>query len=263
MVWNDVCLIHSQAPLVHNITNYVVMNTTANALLAVGASPVMAHALEEVEEMTALASALVLNIGTLSGPWVEAMVLAGRAAQPKGIPTVLDPVGVGATTFRTRTAQRLLEETGPRLIRGNASEILALANLGGGTKGVDATDPVEGALEAARQLSSRCNCVVTVSGPVDLIVQGERLARIHNGDPIMGRITGMGCTATALMGAFAAVNPDPFRAAVDAMVVLGVAGELAREHSQGPGSFQVALLDQLASLRQEDLERLARIEGLG
>ena len=263
MVWNDAGLIRSQAPLVHNITNYVVMNTTANALLAVGASPVMAHALEEVEEMTALASALVLNIGTLSGPWVEAMLLAGRAAQRKGIPTILDPVGVGATTFRTRTALRLLEASTPSIIRGNASEILALAQLGGATKGVDATEPVEGALEAARQLSRRWNCVVTVSGPVDLIVHGERLARVHNGDPIMGRVTGMGCTATALTGAFAAVNPDPFLAAVGAMVLLGVAGELARLKSQGPGSFQVALLDQLASLSQGDLERLARVDGLG
>ena len=260
MVWNDLLLIRSQAPLVHNITNYVVMNSTANALLAVGASPVMAHAIEEVEEMTALASSLVLNIGTLSAPWVEAMVVAGRAAGRKGIPTVLDPVGVGATTLRTSTALRLLGEARPRIIRGNASEILALANLGHGTRGVDATEPVEGALAAAQQLSRTWDCVVTVSGPTDLVVQGDRVARVHNGDPLMAQVTGMGCTASALTGAFAAVNGDAFQAAVHAMVLMGVAGELAKARCQGPGSFQMAFLDCLSALTEADLKQRARVD---
>ena len=262
MIWEDLQRIRTGGPLVHNITNFVVMNLTANALLAVGASPVMAHAVEEVEEMAGLASSLVLNIGTLSSPWIEAMVLAGRAARAKGIPAVLDPVGAGATALRTATALRLLEEASPRILRGNASEIRALADLGGGTRGVDAAHPVEGALEAARMLSRRWGCVVTVSGPTDLVVREDRVARCHNGHPIMARVTGMGCTATALMGAFAAVDPDPFRAAASAMAVMGVAGEVAFGKCSGPGSFQVAFLDALAGLRKEDLDRLLRVEGL-
>jgi hydroxyethylthiazole kinase len=163
--------------------------------------------------------------------------------------------------MRTSAALRLLEVVRPRIIRGNASEILALANLGSGTRGVDATEPVEGALAAAQLLSRTWDCVVTVSGPTDLVVQGERVARVHNGDPLMARVTGMGCTASALTGAFAAVNGDAFQAAIHAMVLMGVTGELAKARCQGPGSFQVAFLDGLASLRPEDLERLARVDG--
>lgn len=260
MFWNDLQLIRSQGPLVHNITNYVVMNSTANALLALGASPVMAHAVEEVEEMTNLASALVLNIGTLSGPWIEAMVLAGRKAKSRRIPTVLDPVGAGATTLRTVASLRLLKEGAPRIIRGNASEIRALVNQEGLTKGVDATHGVEEALEAAQILSRRWECAVCVSGATDLIVQGDRIARIHNGHPIMSRVTGMGCTATALAGAFAAVNPDPYAALRNAMALMGVTGELAAARSGGPGGFQVAFLDALANLSQEEAESLPRVE---
>jgi hydroxyethylthiazole kinase len=260
MFWNDLERIRAERPLVHNITNFVVMNLTANALLAAGASPVMAHAIEEVEEMAGMAGALVLNIGTLSGPWIQAMELAGRTALAKGIPTVLDPVGAGATTLRTRTALDLLERVRPAILRGNASEIQALAFQEAGTKGVDATHGVEEVIEAARYLSRRWGCVVTVSGPVDLVLQGDRVLRIHNGDPIMARVTGMGCTASALTGAFAAVNPDPFLAAAGAMALLGVAGELALPAAAGPGTFPAALLDALAGIRREDVDRLLRLE---
>jgi len=251
---------------VHNITNYVVMNLTANALLAVGASPVMAHALEEMDEMTGLASALVLNIGTLSPDWVEAMERAGKVARAKGIPIILDPVGAGATTYRTTTALRLLEAVSPGILRGNASEIRALSRLTGGTKGVDAAHAVESVVEDARVLSRRWNCVVSVSGPADLIVAGERMAWVRNGDPAMGRITGLGCTSSALTGAFAAVEPDPFRAATGAMALMGVAGERAARKSRSPGSFQVAFLDalgELAELGAAEFEGLVQVERVG
>ena len=259
-VWEDVQKIRGEAPLVHNITNYVVMNSSANALLALGASPVMAHALEEVEEMTGLARALVLNIGTLSPDWVEAMLRAGRVARERGIPLVLDPVGAGATTYRTETARRLLVELGPTIIRGNASEILSLATAEAGTKGVDSIHGSEEASGAARELATAHQCVVSVSGVVDVIVSASATVRVANGHPVMGKVTGLGCAATAITGAFAAVNADPLRAAAHAMALMGVCGEIAEEHSKGPGSFQMHFLDALALITDLDLSRRLRLE---
>jgi hydroxyethylthiazole kinase len=253
--------VRAEGPVVHNITNYVVMNTTANALLAVGASPVMAHSEREVEEMVALARALVLNIGTLSDAWVTAMIRAGRAARRRGIPVVVDPVGAGATSYRTETARRLLTEVSPTIVRGNASEIRALGGGAGATRGVDSVHAAEESLEAARHLSDVYGCVVSVSGATDVIVASEGVARVGNGVAMMTRVTGMGCTASALTGAFAAVSPSPFSAAAHAMVVLGVAGELAAERAAGPGTFQAALLDVLATMRPDEVDQRARLEG--
>ena len=244
----------------HNITNYVVMNTTANALLSIGASPVMAHAVEEVEEMVGIARALVINIGTLSPPWIEAMLKAGRRAHARGIPLILDPVGAGATRFRTSTVHTLLQAAAPAIIRGNASEIRAVLYAEDATKGVDSTHTSEQALDAARILSEHCHSVVSVSGATDLIVSGRSVIRVSNGHPMMPRVTGLGCTASALTGAFAAVNPDPFKAAAHAMAVMGIAGEMAAERSPGPGSFQMHLLDALFLLAQSDIRDRLRME---
>lgn len=268
MLWDDVERIRAEAPLVHNITNYVVMNTTANALLAVGASPVMAHALDEVEEMVGLARALVLNIGTLSPPWIEAMVRAGRAARRKGIPVVLDPVGSGATALRTATALRLLEEVSPTIVRGNASEIASLAPASGSagpagrTKGVDSTRRSEETVDMAHALAGRRGCVVAVSGPTDVIVGGGRVVRVRNGHPMMARVTGLGCTATALIGACAAVNPSALQAAAHGLALNGIAGEIAAERAGGPGTLQLYLLDALYDLTEAEATARARIEGL-
>jgi len=260
-VWGDLQKIRTEAPLVHNITNYVVMNTTANALLAVGASPVMAHALEEVEEMVRYARALVLNIGTLSPAWVEAMVKAGQEANRRGIPVILDPVGSGATQFRTSTAHRLLAETRPTIIRGNASEIRSLVRTGAGPKGVDSQHLPEEILAEAQTLSRDCRCVVSVSGPVDIIVAGDAVVRVANGHAMMTRVTGMGCTASAITGAFAAVNPSPLHAAAHAMAVMGTAGEIAVERAQGPGTYFPQFLDALSLLDEAQGARRLRMEG--
>jgi hydroxyethylthiazole kinase len=260
MPFSDLARIRAEAPLVHNITNYVVMNTTANALLAVGASPVMAHAVEEVEEMVGLARALVLNIGTLSGPWVEAMLRAGRAARRRGIPVVLDPVGSGATRLRTDTARRLLEDVGPTIVRGNASEIASLLSATGDTKGVDSTRASEESVPCAQALADRWHCVVSVSGATDVIVGEGMVLRVRNGHPLMTRVTGMGCTASALTGAFAAVNPSPLRAAAHAMAVMGIAGEMAMERAEGPGTLQLHFLDALARMDETDVTRRLRLE---
>lgn len=239
------------------------MNQTANALLAVGASPVMAHAVEEVEEMAGLASALVLNIGTLSGPWIDAMLRAGQVAARRGIPIVLDPVGCGATAFRTATARLLMERTPPAIVRGNASEILALAGGTGATKGVDSTQSTGAVLDAAAALARLRSCVVSMSGATDVIVDGHRVVQVDNGHPIMARVTGMGCTATAITGALAATAQaeaaSMFDAAVEAMVLMGVCGEQAAAASAGPGSFVPQFIDALAAIDDATLATRGRV----
>jgi hydroxyethylthiazole kinase len=258
-IWADVERIRAEAPLVHNITNYVVMNVTANALLAIGASPVMAHAEEEVAEMTAMARALAINIGTLSAPWIAAMFQAGGVARRHAVPIVLDPVGAGATTFRTATARRLLEELSPAVVRANASEIRALAGDERGTHGVDSAHSSEDAAGAAAALSDRTHGAVVASGAIDLIVSGGATSRVFNGHPMMAKVTGMGCTASALAGAFAAVNPSASDAAVNAMAVMGIAGELAAEGARGPGSFLPRFLDALYLLSESDIRSRLKV----
>lgn len=251
--------IRQTRPLVHNITNFVVMNSTANALLACGASPVMAHAENEVEEMAALAGALVLNIGTLTDVWVAAMLKAGRVATRLGKPIILDPVGAGATALRTRAAKEILARTRVGVIRGNASEILSLAGENSATKGVDATRSVDDAAQAAMLLARELNVTLAVTGVTDLVTDGRRVARIDGGYALMPLVTGMGCTASALTGAFHAVDPDPFSAAASALAFLGVAGEMAGQNADGPGTFQVRLLDALHALSPEEFELRCRI----
>jgi hydroxyethylthiazole kinase len=246
-------------PLVHQITNYVVMNETANATLALGALPVMAHAREEVEEMAALAGALVLNIGTLSPDWVEAMLLAGRAANAHGVPVVLDPVGAGATRYRTETARRILGAVEVTVLRGNPGEVATLVGVDAEVRGVESIgaggDPADLALEAARTL----DLVASVTGPADHVSDGRSVIKIENGDAMMAAITGTGCMSSALTGCFLAVNRErPFEAAAEALVAFGVAGEDAAREAKGPGSFHVALYDALAGLDPATLDERAR-----
>lgn len=238
-------LIRQKSPLVHNITNYVVMNNTANALLAIGASPVMAHAINEVEEMVAIASSLVINIGTLSDDWIKAMLLAGKIANKKGISVILDPVGAGATSYRTETSLMIIKECKPSVIRGNASEIMALVNSQNITKGVDSIASSDSAIDAAKLLAKKNGTIVVISGPTDYITDGEQIAEIKNGSVMMTRVTGLGCTATAIIGAFVAVNSNFFEASTHAMAIMGIAGELAALKSEGTGTMQLHFLDEL------------------
>jgi len=259
---DDLRAVRERAPLVHNVTNFVVMQQTANALLAIGASPIMAHAEAELDELLAYAGALVLNIGTLDAPWIRAMEAALAAARARALPVVLDPVGAGASRLRTDTAMRLLGSGGVTILRGNASEILALAGAAGATKGVDSTLSSDAAREAAQGLAARYRCAVVVSGVVDYCIDRTREFRVNNGVAMMARITGMGCTASALCGAFAAVQSDPLHAAVDAMAVMGVAGELAFAAARGPGTMAASFLDALHHLGVAELERGLRLETL-
>lgn len=241
----DICKIRQQRPLIHNITNYVVMNISANTLLALGASPVMAHAAEEVEEMVGAAAALVLNIGTLDEQWVKSMFIAGRAANKKGIPIVFDPVGAGATSYRTTVAKQLIAECRPSVIRGNASEILAIgrSNNDSCTKGVDSTADSLLAIAAGKQLAVEYGSVVVISGETDYIIDTEKIVKICGGDQIMTSVTGMGCTATAVVAAFCAVDENTFAASANAMKLMSMAGEKARSESAAPGSFVAHFVD--------------------
>jgi hydroxyethylthiazole kinase len=247
-------------PLVHQITNYVVMNETANATIALGALPVMAHAREEVEEMVGLAGALVLNIGTLSPHWVEAMLLAGRAANARGIPVVLDPVGAGATGYRTETAKRLLDELDVTVLRGNAGEVATLVGVEAEVRGVESIgaggDPADLAREAGRALA----LVASVTGPVDHVSDGEDGFAIANGHELLGRVSGTGCMSTALTGCFLVAKPEhPLEAAAEALAAFGVAGEDAARGARGPGTFHANLYDALAALDPDTLDARARI----
>ncbi len=247
-------------PLVHQITNYVVMNETANATLALGALPVMAHAREEVEEMAAIAGALVLNIGTLSPHWVEAMLAAGRVANERQIPVVLDPVGAGATAYRTETAKRILADIRVTVLRGNAGEVATLVGVQAEVRGVESIGAGGDPSELARQAARTLGVVASVTGPVDHVSDGERSLAVENGDPMLATITGTGCISSALTGCFLAVNAGrPLEAAAEALVALGVAGEDSARGAKGPGSFHVGLYDALAALDPATLDSRARV----
>ncbi len=252
--------LRSKKPLIHNITNFVVMNNTANALLACGASPVMAHAPEEVEEMVSFAGALVLNIGTLTPYWIDSMLKAGKRANELNVPIIMDPVGSGATKLRTDSAKKLIKELSINVVRGNASEVLSLAQEGSRTKGVDSIHSVDEAADAAIVLASELNTTLAITGEVDLITDGVRINMVYNGHGLMGYVTGTGCTATAIIGAFLAVDQDAVEATTTALAYFGLAGEKAADNAQAPGSFQVALLDALFTIDENQLEEGAKIK---
>jgi hydroxyethylthiazole kinase len=255
--------IREQKPLVHQITNYVVMNETANATLALGALPVMAHACEEVEEMARLASSLVLNIGTLSGHWVEAMLLAGGTATARRIPIVLDPVGAGATEYRTTTTRRILDLVDVTVLRGNAGEVATLIGADAEVRGVESIAAGVDAAEFAREAARRFGLVASVTGPVDHVSDGERVLAVANGHALLATVTGTGCMSSALTGCFLAAKPDlPLEAAAEALAAFGVAAEDAAAGAQGPGTFHARLYDALYALDPAELNGRTRIEEL-
>jgi len=248
-VFRTLQAIRDKRPLVHSVTNFVSMDIMANLLLAVGASPVMAHATEEVGALAEIAGAVNINMGTLDGAWVESMQTAAAAARRAGTPWVFDPVGVGATPYRTGTAANLMTLK-PTVVRGNASEVLALTG-GSGGKGVDASHAVEQAVEAAVDLARRSGAVVAATGASDYVTDGIRIVRIDNGHPLLSTVTATGCALTAFIGAAVAATGEAFVATQHAIALFGIAGEIAAEQARGPGSFRVALLDALYQLDRE------------
>ena len=246
-------------PLVHHITNSVTINDCANVTLSVGAAPVMADAHEEVAEMAGIADVLVLNIGTLTSTQVDSMLLAGRTANSRDIPIILDPVGAGATAFRTSTALRLLEDLDIAVLKGNAGEIGMIAGSGGRVRGVDSEGLMGDPEEICTALADRLGCIVAMSAPIDVVADGSRVALVENGHPLMGSVSGTGCMVSSVAGAFAAVTRDRFSSAVAAFATFGLAGETAATCAAGPGSFRAGLLDALAGIDPGHLDRGARV----
>lgn len=262
--WGRICgeqlaRLRTRHPLVHHITNFVVMNDTANATLAFGATPVMAHAQAEVAEMVALAGALVLNPGTLTPTWVAAMNIAGQRANKLGIPIIYDPVGVGATKLRTATGRHFLKTLRLAVIRGNSGEIGALAGAGGIVRGVDSVQGVADPASVVKELAHRYATVVAITGQRDHVSDGRRVLGIDNGHALLQTITGSGCMATTAIAAFCAVEPDPLLATAAALACYGLAAERAARHAKGPGSFRVALLDALYQLTAAQIQTGVRI----
>ncbi|MFZ4861503.1 hydroxyethylthiazole kinase [Sphingobacterium sp. Mn56C] len=252
-IFNQLEIVNQQAPIVHSITNLVVMNTTANALLAIGASPIMAHAQEEIVEIIGISNALVINIGTLSNTWAEVMVVAAQTANEKQRPWVLDPVGAGISAFRNASLQRLLNLK-PTVIRANASEIQALADFNlSNTKGVDSASRSDEALTAAKILNKTYGSIVCISGEVDYIVSHNTIVEVHNGHAMQTKVTGMGCTATAMIAAFLGTGNNYQQQAVAAVAILSLAGELAAGIAKGPGTLQLHLYDVLYNLSKADI----------
>ncbi|WP_369008789.1 hydroxyethylthiazole kinase [Bacillus sp. DE0042] len=257
-------LVRESNPLVHNITNVVVTNFTANGLLALGASPVMAYAKEEVAEMASIAGALVLNMGTLRPEEVEAMLLAGKSANVNNVPVLFDPVGAGATSYRTEVARHIPAEIDLAIIRGNAAEIANVINESWEIKGVDAGagNGNGNVVSIARQAADELNTVAVITGKEDVVTDGERAILIRNGHSILTKVTGTGCLLTSVIGAFVAVEKDYVKAAVAALTFYGVAAELAAAKTveKGPGSFQIEFLNQLANTTSVDIEKYGKIE---
>ena len=252
--------VRSERPLIHHITNSVTINDCANITICAGAAPVMAEAPEEVAEMVAAAGALVLNIGTLSAAQVEAMLAAGRRANDLGIPVVLDPVGAGATAFRTATVWRLLDALDIAVLKGNAGEIGVLAGTDGSVRGVDSTGTLDDPVETARACARVTGTVVSMTGAVDVVTDGDRVFLVRNGVPAMDRLSGTGCMASSITAAFAAVADDYAVSSAAALAAFGRAGERAAAGARGPYSFRTALFDELAGLTAEDLAGHAQIE---
>jgi hydroxyethylthiazole kinase len=252
--------IREKSPLVHNITNEVVTNFTANGLLALGASPVMAYAPEEVADMAKIAGALVLNMGTLTKETVEAMLIAGKSANEHGVPVVFDPVGAGATPFRTEMARRIVEEINLSLVRGNAAEVANVIGEAWEIKGVDA-GAAGGDIEAlARKAADTLGTAIAITGKIDVVADSNTLYTIHNGDAMLTRITGTGCLLTSILGAYTAVEQNAALAAASGLAMYGVAAELARQTVSAPGSYQIALLDMLYSIDGDQVAQLARVK---
>ncbi|AQQ53084.1 hydroxyethylthiazole kinase [Planococcus lenghuensis] len=253
--------IRAEKPIIHCLTNHVVSNFQANGLLSLGASPIMGEAPEEAADLAALAGAVSLNIGTLNETTVTSMLIAGKAANKKGVPVILDPVGAGATPYRLSTVKRILEEVEVSVLRCNAGELAAIMGADWQSKGVDAGAGEADITQLARSSAKKLSVIVAVTGKTDVVTDGDTVIENASGDPIMTSVTGMGCLLSAVVAAFSAVSPDrPLAAAAEALRFYGLAGEKAAQHVKGPGSFQTAFLDALSSVRQSDIDELNRME---
>lgn len=256
--------VRAKCPLIHNMTNYVTVNDCANALLAIGASPIMADDIREAGDIAAIAAALVINIGTLNERTIASMLEAGKRANEAGVPVIFDPVGAGASALRSETTRKILETVKIAIIRGNLSEVSFTAGLEVSTKGVDSAieDAGNDAEAVGRAAAKRFRCVAAITGAVDVITDGTRVVKIHNGHAMLSKVTGTGCMTSALTGAFAGAGEDMLTAAAAGVAAMGIAGEMAYERagSQGTGSFHIGIIDALSRLDEVEFKERARYE---
>jgi len=256
--------VRNTKPLIHNITNYVTVNDCANAVLAIGASPIMADDIEEVADITAISAALVINIGTLNNRTVEAMLSSAKKANELGVPIVFDPVGAGASTLRNKTTQLILKNIKISVLRGNMSELSFIAGLGATTKGVDAAQSdikSKDGIAIATSVAKKLGCIVAITGVTDIISDGDCIVTISNGNKMLSNVTGTGCMSTALIGSFCGATKDYFIAAIGGITSMGIAGEIAFEKvgDQGTGSFHIAIIDAISKLTQNVILERAKI----
>jgi len=252
--------VRNTKPLVHHITNWVTIYDCANMTRAFGALPVMAHAKEESGDMAAIASSLVLNIGTLTPELIDSMIIAGKSANKKGIPVVLDAVGVGATKLRDNEALRLLKEIRIDIIKGNSSEIAKLAGMNVTTRGVESTKVDANLVDVAGNLANKYNSTVVITGKQDIVTDGKKVYLVNNGHAMMGSMVGTGCMAASIIGVFAGVEKDYAKAAAHGLACYGIAGELAAAKSHGPGSFHEHFYDEVYNLNSEKINKMAKVE---
>lgn len=252
--------LRTEKPLVHNITNVVVTNFTANGLLAIGASPVMAYAKEEVADMAKMAGALVLNIGTLNEENVESLLIAGKSANKHKVPVIFDPVGAGATQYRTVTSQKIVKELDITALRGNAAEVANVVGENWAIKGVDSGDGEGDLIALAVKAAKQLNTIAVITGKQDIVSDGETTYICKNGHSLLTIVTGAGCLLTSVIGAFCAVEKDHVLASAAALSVYGIAAELAAEGIEGPGSFQIEFLNKLCQISAEDIQKLTALE---
>jgi hydroxyethylthiazole kinase len=262
--------LREKTPLVHHLTNYVTVNDCANITLAIGGSPVMADDINEVRDMVSLASSLVINIGTLNSRTVEAMLEAGKRANELSIPVILDPVGAGATAYRTETAKKILKEIKLSVVRGNLSEIKTLYGVKAQTKGVDSSETLSenrGELgevkELAKAFAKELNTVIAITGATDIITDGTRLYTVENGHKIMSKITGTGCMCTSLIGSYLGAGEDKLLAALAGVTSMGIAGEIAYERldkeNEGTGTLRIKIIDAIYNLSEEVILKRVKI----
>jgi len=254
----DLRILRERRPLIHHFMNFVVMNDAANVTLAIGASPIMAHAKEEVEELASKANALYINIGTLDEYWVESMIIAGKAANRNNVPVLLDPVGAGATRYRTETVKRILSEVEVSVVKGNGGEMLSLAGITGGVKGVDSVASAN--LDTAVKVAEEYGVTAVVTGPWDYVSDGKRGVIVKNGTPLLQYVTGSGCMVGSVIASFMAINRDFVKASVEGLVAFEIAAEKAEVRSKAPGTFKQYLIDELYNLTGDDYVKMAKVE---
>ncbi|MDP4133413.1 MAG: hydroxyethylthiazole kinase [Bacillota bacterium] len=255
--------LRNKVPLVHNITNYVTVNDVANALLAIGASPIMADDIEETADITAISSALVINIGTLNKRTIASMIASGKKANELGIPVIFDPVGAGASKLRNDATKEILNQVKVSVLRGNLSEVSFVAGLKVSTKGVDTSEEDEknDGAAVAGSVAESLGCAVAITGAVDIISDGKRVVKISNGNKMLKKVTGTGCMTTALIGAFAGAEKDYFTAAASGVASMGIAGDIAFEKAgqMGTGSYHIAIIDALSTLDSKIVAERAKL----